>query len=51
MVIVGGVLVALVVGVWKFRRHTTLAGRNAEKPTYMVERPPRSVGNRRTEVL
>jgi len=48
-----GVVVVVLVGmaVFRWRRHSTLAGRNSDKPTYMVARPERSVGKRKTEVL
>jgi hypothetical protein len=48
------VVVFAVVAMWwvrRRRRQSVLAGRDSARPTYMVEPPARSVGNRRTELL
>jgi uncharacterized protein (TIGR03382 family) len=51
--VVIGLVVLLVVVWWlrRRRRQTVLAGRDATRPTYMVEPPARTVGKRRTELL
>lgn len=52
MTIALGVLVLVGVLLWRRRRRAAvLAGRVADKPTYMIEPPHRRVGDRRRELL